>query len=121
MKKDPALLSRRKKADRFLKPKQPSQNVVEMVPAPPSWLSLAAQGEWRPMAVRLARLGWLNAPGKKELLEIAAQLMAEFKSDPVEYTCAKHTQLRLTLDKLYKQPRLEDVESDKPENPFDGF
>ena len=120
-KKDPALLSRRKAADRFRKVESAGASVIDMVPAAPAALSPEAQKEWRRMAEKLARMGWLNAPGKLEHLRVAAQLLARFDREQDEFPPPLYAQMRQAVNEVFRQPRLDDIERPDKKNPFDDF
>jgi phage terminase small subunit len=89
---------------------------------PPAHLSPEAVAVWHELAVYAPR-GVLQGPDRA-MLELAANLFAEYRKDPAEFAVGKYTHLIGILARLGMSPAdRQKLGAAKPpeENPFDGF
>lgn len=120
---DPALHSRRKLADRFATPviAKSGADVPALLPAPPASLPDGARRHWESLGRQLMATGFADAPGKYELLRMAALVAyhIDIAGDPLD-TRLIATQ-RGVLKDLFERPKGEFEKGPAPPSPWDVF
>lgn len=97
------LLSGTHRKDRHGSPDEKLKVEIK-TPDAPEWLSAMALVEWGRICKVLENSGLLSA-ADVAVLAMYCELWSEFQKDPVEFTGAKYTQLRLCLVELGLTPK----------------